>query len=151
MKVKQLRPEYVQVWSVWRCLLLGEKKSQKFFIIVISICFSYSKCLVIELEADENHSHFWMRQALPWPSWRRGWEPPPPPLPLNVILRGPHSKISAMGPSAIMVSGPSTVYHLVFTPILPFPCCNPTEEFFFTWRWKDHNRLLTNKSLFSRP
>ncbi len=44
------------------------KKSQKFYIIVISICFSYSKCLrVIELEADENHSYFWMRQALPWP------------------------------------------------------------------------------------
>ncbi len=46
--------------------------------------------------------------------------------PLNVIL------------SAIM---PSTVYHLVFTPILPFPYCNPTEEFFSTWRWRVHNRL----------
>ncbi len=97
--------------------------------------------------------------------WRRGWERPrtmfaggPDHTPLNVILRGPHSKISAKGPEflatalrAIMVSGPSTVYHLAFTPILPFPYCNPTEEFFSTWRWKVFNRLLTNKSLFSRP
>jgi len=82
------------------------------------------------------------------------WGPDHPPL--NVILRGPHSKISAMGPeflvtalSAIMVSGPS-VYHLVYH-ILLFPYCNPTEEFFSTWRWKIHNRLLTNKSLFSMP
>ncbi len=88
------------------------KNPQIFFIIVISICFSYSKCLrVIELEADENHSNFWMRQALPWP-WHGGevespavergpdqcslGDPTTPPL--NVILRGPHSKISAMGP-----------------------------------------------------
>ncbi len=33
-----------------------------------------------------------------------------------------------------MISGPSTVYHLVFTPILPSPYYNPTEEFFSTWR-----------------
>ncbi len=33
-----------------------------------------------------------------------------------------------------MVSGPSTVYHLVFTHILPSPYCNPTEVFFSTWR-----------------
>ncbi len=46
---------------------------------------------------------------------------------------GTHSKISAMGPEflaaalrAITVSGPSTVNHLVFTPILLFPYCNPT-------------------------
>ncbi len=65
---------------------------------------------------------------------------------MNVILRGPHSKISAMGPEflptalrAITVSGPSTVYHLVFTPILPFPYCYPTEECFSTW-WKVFNR-----------
>ncbi len=38
------------------------------------------------------------------------------------------------------VSGPSTVYHLVFTPILPFPYFNLTEECFSTWRWKVHNR-----------
>ncbi len=48
--------------------------------------------------------------------------------PLNVNLRRPHSKISAMGLEflatalrAIMVSGQSTVDHLVFTPILSFP------------------------------
>ncbi len=47
--------------------------------------------------------------------------------PLNVILRGAHNKISAMGPKflatalrAITVSGPSTVYHLVSTPYSPF-------------------------------
>ncbi len=49
------------------------------------------------------------------------------------------------------VSGPSTVYHLVFTPILPFPYFNLTEECFSTWRWKVHNSPLTNKSFFSRP
>ncbi len=43
-------------------------------------------------------------------------------------FEGPHSKISAMGPEflvtalrAIKVSGPSTVYHLVFTSYSPFP------------------------------
>ncbi len=119
---------------------------------------------MIELEADENHSYFWMRQALTWP-WHGGGvrvqrlrglrtmfaggpdPPPPPPSPTECDFEGPHSKISAMGPEflamalrAIMTSGPSTVSHLVSTPILPFPYCNPTEEFFSTWRWKVHNR-----------
>ncbi len=68
--------------------------------------------------------------------WRRGWEPSgwerprtmffgePGHPPLNVILRGAHSKISAMGPEfpamalrAIIVSGQSTVYQ--FTLYLP--------------------------------
>ncbi len=47
--------------------------------------------------------------------------------PLSVILTGPHSKISAMGPKLrrhcvtdFMVSDPSTVYHLIFTPYPPF-------------------------------
>ncbi len=67
---------------------------------------------------------------------------------LNVTLRDPHSKISVMGPEflatalrAITVSGPSTVYHFVFTPIYPF--LTVTQEFFSTWRWKVFNRLLT--------
>ncbi len=116
MKVKQLRTEYVQVWSVSRCLLLGEKKIPK----ILNHCFPT----------------------------------------VNVFLEGDRAgscKISAMGPeflvtalSAIAVSGSFPVYHLVFTPILPFPYCNPIEEFFSTWRWKVFNRLLTNKSLFSR-
>ncbi len=114
---------------------------------------------MIELEADENHSYFWMRQALTWPRdvgevespvVERGqndvrWGAWPPPTECD--FEGPHSKISAMGPEflatalrEIVVSGPSTVYHLIFTPILPFPYCNPTEEFFSTWRWKVHNR-----------
>ncbi len=74
------------------------------------------------------------------------WGARPPPTECD--FEGPHSKITAKGPEilaaalrAIMVSGPSTVYHLVFTPILPFPCCNPTEEFFSTWRSKVFNRL----------
>ncbi len=71
----------------------------------------------------------------------RGTQPPP----LNVILRDPLEKSvqwaqNSSQLTAIMVSGPSTVYHCVFTPILPFPFCNPTEEFFSTWRWKVHNR-----------
>ncbi len=110
--------------------VVGRKIPQNSIIIVISICFSYRKCL----EADENHSYFWMRQALPWP-WHGGEvesgtercslgaRPPP----TECDFEGPHSKISAMGPeflatalSAIMVSHPSTVYHLVFTPYSPF-------------------------------
>ncbi len=70
------------------------------------------------------------------------------PPPTECDFEGPHSKISAMGPEflatalrAIMVSGPSTVYHLVFTPIHHFPYCNPT-EFFSTWRWKVHKTPL---------
>ncbi len=35
MKVKQLRTEYVQVWSVSRCLLLGEKKIPQ----ILNHCF----------------------------------------------------------------------------------------------------------------
>ncbi len=61
--------------------------------------------------------------ARPPPHWMWLWDHPP----LNVIVRGPRSKISAMGPEflatalrAITVSGPSTVYHLVFTPYSPF-------------------------------
>ncbi len=70
------------------------------------------------------------------------WSPP-----TECDFEGTNSKISVKGPeflatalSAIMVSRPSTVYHLVFTPILPFPYCNLTEEFFSTWRWSVHNR-----------
>ncbi len=100
-----------------------------------------------------------MRQALSWP-WRGGEFKSPAvesgpercslgaqPPPTECDFEGPRSKISAMGPEslatalrAIMVSGPSTVYHLVFTPILSFPYSNPTEEFSSTWRWKLHNR-----------
>ncbi len=74
-----------------------------------------------------------------------GPDHPPP----ECDFEGTHSKISAMGPEflatalrAITVSGPSTVYQLVFTPTLPFPYCNPTEEFYSTWRWKVHNRQM---------
>ncbi len=111
------------------------------------------------------HSYFWMRQVK---RWRRVWEPGGWDqgtqnnvlcgAPTECDFEGAHSKISAMGPEflatalrAITGSGPSTVYHLVFTPILLFPYCNPTEECFSTWRWKVFNRPLTNKSLFSRP
>ncbi len=66
-------------------------------------------------------------------------------------FEGTHSKISAMGPDflatalrAITVSGPSTVYHLVITPRLPFHYCNLTEECYSTWRWKGFIGFLTN-------
>jgi hypothetical protein len=39
-----------------------------------------------------------------------------------------------------MVSGPSTIYHHVLTPILSFPK-NPIKEFVSTWRWKVYDRL----------
>ncbi len=90
---------------------------------------------MIELEADENYSYFWMRQAK---RRRRGWEPSGwegtramfsgMPDHLHWMwFWGTHSKISSMGPEflptalrAITVPGPSTVYHLVFTPYSSF-------------------------------
>ncbi len=141
--MKQQRTEYVQVWSVSRCLLLGEKKIPKVYII-ISICFSYNTVNVF-LEGDRAGS--WWKPFIfldeagfnPAKRWMRGWEPScwegprtmfsvwPDHPPTECDFEGPHSKISAMGPeflttalSAIMVSGPSTVYHLVFTPYSPF-------------------------------
>ncbi len=143
-------------WSNWELSMFRYDQFQdaccwekKIYIIVISICFSYNTVNVF-LEGDRagswwKHSYFWMRQALTWP-WHGGeveraqndvrWGPDHPPL--NVISMGPEFLATAL--SAIMISGPSTVYHVVFTPILPFHYCNPTEEFFSTWRWKVHNR-----------
>ncbi len=144
--------------------VVGRKKIPKVYFIVIRICFSNNTVNVF-LEGDRAGFN-------PAKRWRRGWEPSgwegprtmfsggpnTPPTECDLPNRRPHSKISAKGPEflttalrAIMVSGPSTVYHPVFTPILPSPYCNQTEEFFSTWRWKVFNRLLTNKSLFSRP
>ncbi len=37
MKVKQLRTEYVQVWSVSKCLLLGEKEIPQNSISLLSV------------------------------------------------------------------------------------------------------------------
>ncbi len=123
--------------------VVGRKKIPKVYII-ISICFSYNTVNVF-LEGDR--AGIWWKPFIfldeagfnPAKRWMRGWEPSgwegprtmfsvgPDHPPLNVILKGPSSKISAMGPeflttalSAIMVSGPSTVYHLVFTPYSPF-------------------------------
>ncbi len=106
-----------------------ERKSLKVYMIVISISFSYSKCVLEgdRAEADENHSYVWMRQTM---RGRRVWEPSscwgagPPPTECG--FDGPRREISAMGPEflatalrAIPVSGPS-VYHLVFTPYSSF-------------------------------
>ncbi len=110
-----------------------EKQSPKCYIIVISICFSYSKCLLERDRAGSwwKHSYVWMRQAK---RRRRVWErtqndvlwgagPPP----TECDFEGPHGKLSAMVPEfiatalrAITVSGPSTVYHLVSTPYSSF-------------------------------
>ncbi len=163
MKVKQLRTEYVQVWSVSRCLLLGERKNPQKSISLLSV-FVFPSVNVF-LEGDRDGS--WWKPFIFLDeagftlamTWRRGWEPSgwegprtmfsvgPDHPPTECDFEGTHKKNSAMGPEflamalrAIMVS----VYHLVFTPILLFPYCNPTEEFFSTWRWKVHNRLLTN-------
>ncbi len=103
-----------------------EKNPQKFFIIVISICFSYTGNVfrVIELEADENHSYFWKRQALHLRAQRlRGaqnnvrWGPDHPPL--NVILRAPHSKISAMGPEFLATVSKFQAHPQFITWFLP--------------------------------
>ncbi len=160
---KQLRTEYIQVWSVSKCLLLGEKKNpQKFFIIVISICFSYAGNVfrVIELEADENHSYFWKRQALLLRAQRlRGvqnnvrWGPDHPTL--NVILRAPHSKISAMGPEFLATVSKFQAHPQFITWFLP-----PYSPFLTLTRLRSVSPHgggrftigpLTNKSFFSRP
>ncbi len=111
---------------------------------IMGNCIVSSGCIALYVQV-------WSVSWCPRTMFSGGLDHPP----LNVILRGPHSKISAKGPEflatalrVITVSGSSTVYHLVFTPRLPFPYWNPTEEFFSTWRWKVFNRLLTNKSLF---
>ncbi len=144
-KVKQLRTEYVQVWLFQDAHCWEKKKSYKFYIIVISICFSYITINVF-LEGDRAGS--WRKLKLTihildetgqemeerfespavWEGPRTMFSVGPDHTPLNVILRDNHSKISAMGPEllatalrAITVSGPS-VYHLVFTttPYSPF-------------------------------
>ncbi len=77
--------------------------------------------------------------------------------PLNVILRGPHSKISAMGPEFLVTAQCSHGFRPIHSlspyiyPHTPLSLRNPTEAFFSTWRWKVYNRPLTNKSLFCRP
>ncbi len=102
-------------------------------------------------------------------TWRRGWEPSvwegprtmfsgrPDHPPTECDFEGPHNKISAMGPeflatalSAIMVSGPSTVYHLVFTRYSPFLTVTRLS---FSPHGGGRFTIdpLTNKSLFSRP
>ncbi len=108
-----------------------EKKSPKVNI-TVSICLFFSKCV---LEGDRAGS--WWKPFIFLDEagftlamrWMRGWEPSgwegPRAMfsvehpPTECDFEGPHSKISAKGPeflamllTAIMVSGPSTVYHL---------------------------------------
>ncbi len=165
--MKQLRTEYVQAWSVSRCLLLGEKKNPQnsksllsvFVLPTVNVCLEgdragrWWKPFIFLDETGQE-----MEESLRAAQNDVLWGPDHPPL--NVILRPPptecdfegaHRKISAMGPEflatalrAITVSGPSTVYHLVFIPRLLFPYCNPTEECFSTRRRKVFNSLLTN-------
>ncbi len=127
-----------------------ERKSLKVYIIVISISFSYSKCVLEgdRAEADENLSYVWMRQTMRGRRvWDVLWGAGPPPTECD--FEGTHSNISAMGPEflvtaqrAIPVSGPS-VYHLVFTPYSSFFTVTDWRVF-SSWRWKVFNRLLTN-------
>ncbi len=139
-KVKQLRTDYVQLWSVSRCLLLGEKKNYPQNVISLLSVFVFPTVNVF-LESDRDGS-WWkpficldeagqeMEESLRAQRLRRtqndillgAWPPP-----TECDFEGTHSKISAKGPEflatalrAIMVSGPSTVYHLVFTPYSPF-------------------------------
>ncbi len=105
-----------------------ENKSPIFYIIVISVFSTVN----VFLEGDRAGS-WWktfifldeackeMEESL-----RCSLGSPTTP-PLNVILMGPHSNINAMGPEFLATtlrantfSGPSTVYHLVFTPYSPF-------------------------------
>ncbi len=117
-------------------------------------------------EADENHSYFWMRQAVTYCNLAKRWrievesgseqcslEAQPPTTECN--FEGPTEQNQCKGPR-IPSNGPKCNHG--FRPISISPCifpiltyCNPTEEFFSTWRRKVFNRLLTNKSLFSRP
>ncbi len=174
MKVKQPRTECVQVWSVLRCLLLGEKKNPQKSISLLSV-FVFPTVNVF-LEGDRAGS--WWKPFIFLDeagftlamTWRRGWEPSVWEGPRTMFsggsdhpstecdFEGPHKKISAMGPeflatglSAIMVSGPSTVYHLVFTRHSPFLTVTWLRSFSPHGGGRFTLDPLTNKSLFSRP
>ncbi len=124
--------------------IVGRKKIPKHSILLLSV-FVFPTVNVF-LEGDR--AGCWWKQLIFLDeagfnlvkTWRRNWDASvwegprtmfsggPDQPQLKIILRRPHSKISAMGPEflatalrAIMVSGPSTVYHIVFTPMLPFP------------------------------
>ncbi len=100
MKVKQLRTKYVQVWSVSRCLLLGEKENTPYSIWLLSVCVFPT--VNVFLEGHRAGSWWKPLMFFGWDRPRDGGEFESPAVPdhppLNVILRGPHSKISAMGP-----------------------------------------------------
>ncbi len=76
---KQLRTEYVQVWSVLRCLLLGEKKNPLKSIWLLSVCVFPT--VNVFLEGDRAGS--WWKPFIFLDeagftlamTWRRGWEP----------------------------------------------------------------------------
>ncbi len=124
MKVKQLRTEYVQVWIRFQDACCWEREKIPKSLYHCQYCLSFSKCVLEgdRAEADENHSYFWMRQALPW-QWD-GWEVESPAVergpepcslwntpPTECDFEGPHSKISAMGPEFLaMLPSPSPPY-----------------------------------------
>ncbi len=129
-----------------------EKNSPKVYIIVISICFP---TVNVFLEGDRAGGwNFWMRQAL------YGGEVESPAVerdpercslgswpPHGVCYEGPHNKIPRIPNNSTESNHGFRLIHSLspcIYPILSFPYCNPTEEFFSTWRWKVHNRLLTN-------
>ncbi len=67
-------------------------------------------------------------------TWRRVWEPSG--------WERPRTMFSIPNNSTECNHGFTSIHSLspCIYPILPFPYCNPTEEFFSTWRWKVHNR-----------
>ncbi len=75
------------------------------------------------------------------------------PPPTECDFEGSHSKISARGPEFLATAlsfRPISLSPCIY-PVLLFPYCNLTEEFFSTWRWKVYNRPPHKQSLFSRP
>ncbi len=143
-----------------------ERKSLKVYIIVISISFSYSKCVLEgdRAEADENHLYVWMRQTM---RWRRVWEPSGWEGPERCSLGGrttPHRMWFWWDTQQNQCNGPripsdSTESNPGFRPISLSPCIYPRLLFLYCNRLKSFLLMEVEgfqsgphkQSLFSRP
>ncbi len=155
MKVKQLRTEYVQVWSVSRCWERKINPQNSISLLSVFVFPTVNVFLVGDRAGSWWKSFIFLDEAaqeieesLRAQRLRQGTQ--------NDVLWGAQNQCN--GPRIPSNSTESNhgfrPIHSVppcIHPILPFPYCNPTEECFSTWSWNVFNRLLTNKSLFSRP
>ncbi len=129
-KVKQLRTEYIQVWSVSRCLLLGEKKNPQNCISLLSVFVfptvnvflegdragSWWKQFIFLDEADQEMEESLRAQRLRAAHNNVLWGPRPPHTECDFERTPSQNQCNGTEflATAITVSGPS-VYLLVFT------------------------------------